>query len=144
MSSAPIVKPGRKALSNYTGLGRSPVESHLRLAAVNPTAVARPPLGDFDNSNVFPWIANWLKTLGSERHAFEAYPEQGERGHYDLTGLLAGDGSIRIGIAGDWGTGRPPSGMALASDRWQASRQSARYMPSSKTLFTARMREPSS
>ncbi len=105
MSSATVM-PGRKALSNYTGLGRSPVESHLRLAAVNPTAAtARPPLGDFDNSNIFPWIANWLKTLGSERHAFEAYPEQGERGHYDLSGMLAGDGSIRIGIAGDWGTG---------------------------------------
>jgi len=82
------------------------MESAMRLASVNPSAApARPPLQDFDNSNIFPWIANWLKTVGSARHAFEAYPNEGDQGRYDLSGLLAADGSIRIGIAGDWGTG---------------------------------------
>jgi hypothetical protein len=106
MASTPTTAPGRKSLEIYTGLGRSPVESQVRLATVNPSAaIARPPLHDFDNSNIFPWIANWLKTVGTTRHAFEAYPAEGDRGLYDLSGLLSADGSIRIAIAGDWGTG---------------------------------------
>jgi hypothetical protein len=105
MSSSATVVQKRKAPESYLGLSRSPVESHLRAAAANPQAAAHPPLQDFDNTNIFPWIAGWLKTVGSERHAFEAYPDAGERGRYDLTGLLAPDGSIRIAVAGDWGTG---------------------------------------
>ena len=104
-STSPTPALGHKALENYTGLGRSPVESHLR-AALNPSAtLARTPIQDFDNTDIFAWIANWLKTAGSTRHAFESYPDQGERGKYDLSGLLAADGSIRIGLAGDWATG---------------------------------------
>jgi hypothetical protein len=106
MSSTPATASGRKSLENYTGLGRSPIESHLRVATVNPSAaLARPPLQDFDNSKVLPWIANWLKTAGSTRCAFEPYPDDGDRGVYDLSGLLATDGSIRIAMTGDWGTG---------------------------------------
>jgi len=62
-------------------------------------------LQNFDSGDIFPWIANWLKTAGSSRFAFEGYPAQGERGCYDLSGLLSPDGSIRIGLAGDWATG---------------------------------------
>jgi hypothetical protein len=106
MSSSPTAAPGRKAFENYTGLSRSPVESHLRSAMLNPTATsARPGLQDFDQSNIFPWIKNWLDALGSDRHAFEAYPDTGDRGRYDLSNLVAVGDPIRIGLAGDWGTG---------------------------------------
>jgi hypothetical protein len=107
MASTPTPAPGRKSLESYTGLGRSPVESHLRSAMANPPVALEelPQLQAFDNSNIFPWIANWLKTVGSKRHAFEAYPKEGDQGRYDLSQLLASDGSIRIAIAGDWGTG---------------------------------------
>jgi hypothetical protein len=106
MSSSAAAVPSRKTLEGYVGLGRSPIESHLRSASANPqAAITRPGLQDFDNANIFPWITNWLKTVGSERHAFEAYPETGDRGRYDLSDLLAADGSIRIALAGDWGTG---------------------------------------
>jgi hypothetical protein len=106
MSGTTTVAPRRKALENYTGLSRAPIDSHLRVAAVNPqAALARPPLQDFSTADIFPWITNWLKTAGSARHPFEAYPSQGDRGKYELSGLLAADGSFRIALAGDWGTG---------------------------------------
>jgi hypothetical protein len=56
---------------------------------------------------VLAWISKWLETAGSTRFPFQAYPQQGEQGHYDLSqlGVLADDGSIRIALAGDWGTG---------------------------------------
>lgn len=106
MSTSPTVAPARKALENFTGLSRSPVESKLRAAMMNPAAaLARPGLTDFDQSNIFPWIKNWLGTLGSDRHTFEAYPDTGDRGRYDLSSLVAPGDPIRIALAGDWGTG---------------------------------------
>ena len=104
--SSPTVVPARKTMEKYTGLSRSPVESVARAAAVNPSELlSRPGEEDFDTTDIFPWIANWLKTAGSTRFSFDPYPATGEQGHYDLSGLLAADGSIRIGLAGDWGTG---------------------------------------
>ena len=118
MGSAPQTSPtGRRALENYTKLGRNPVQSLYRSALDNPPAgLPHPPLQGFDDSNALAWISSWLKAtyqtdIGSlfhaadKKHVFEAYPATGEQGHYDLSGLLAADGSIRIAIAGDWGTG---------------------------------------
>lgn len=106
MSNTPDKAPsGRKSLENYTKLSRSPVESGLRAASVNPSALPRPPLQDFDSSDIIPWITGWLKTAGNARHAFEPYPAEGDQGRYDLSGLQAADGSISIAVAGDWGTG---------------------------------------
>ena len=108
---------GRKALENYVGLGRSAAQSHFRAAVNNPPpGLGRPPLQDFDNKDIWPWITGWIKTtFGTDiesifvpsagRHPFEPYPATGEQGHYDLNGLLRPDGSILISLAGDWGTG---------------------------------------
>jgi len=117
MAAGATPVPGRKALETYVGLSRSPLESHLRTAMTHPPAgVDRPPLQDFDNSDIGPWIVNWFKATfqtdieslvvpADKKHALEAYPATGEQGHYDLSGLLAPNGSIRIALAGDWGTG---------------------------------------
>jgi hypothetical protein len=106
-------------MENYVGLGRTKIQSHYRAAVQSPPAgMVRPPLQDFDSSDIWPWITNWLKAAyqtdiesifvpSDKKHPFEAYPPTGEQGHYDLSalGLLAADGSIRIALAGDWGTG---------------------------------------
>ena len=106
MSSTPTSAPGRKAMERYLRLGRSPAESHIKAAVMNPSAVqGRPNLDEFTNENIFPWIGNWLKTVGSQRHAFEAYPDAGDRGKYDLGAIQDANGAVHIGIAGDWGTG---------------------------------------
>jgi len=86
--------------------------------ATMPPDIARLPMDSFDTENVWPWIVHWLKAQyqmdiestvnpAEGKHPFPTYPASGERGHYDLSALelLAPDGSIRIAVAGDWGTG---------------------------------------
>ena len=106
-STTPTPSPARKSLDDYTKLKRSPLQSMARTAQMAAhTADSRPPIQDFDNQDILPWIENWIKaTLTTDRHPFPTYPATGEQGHYDLTPLLAADGSIRIALAGDWGTG---------------------------------------
>jgi hypothetical protein len=108
---------GRKAMENFTGLGRTAMQSHFRAALDNPPpGVTRPPLQNFDTGDIWPWITNWIKATfqtdieglfvpADKKHSLPTYPATGERGHYDLTGMLAPDGSIRIALAGDWATG---------------------------------------
>ena len=112
-----VAASGRRAPENLLGLGRTSIQSHYRMALDNlPAGADRPPLQDFDNSEIWEWIRSWVKTTyetdieslfvpADRRHAFESYPATGEQGHYDLAGLFAPDGSIRIALAGDWGTG---------------------------------------
>jgi hypothetical protein len=86
----------------------------------------RPPLDDFDTSDIWPWITNWIKATyetdlaslfvpANKKHGFPTYSKAGEQGHYDLTGLSAPDGSFRIALAGDWGTGTDVSQQVAAS-----------------------------
>jgi hypothetical protein len=108
---------GRRNIANYTGLGRTAVESNFRMTTDNlPPGTSYPDIKNFDNSQVLEWAAKWLSATyhtdiesilvpADKRHSFGPYPATGEQGHYDLAPLLAPDGSIRIAIAGDWGTG---------------------------------------
>jgi len=118
MATSPNIAPTRrKAVENYTGLSRSRVQSLARAAQLSThTAEDRPPLQDFDNTDIWPWISNWIKVTfetdieglvvpKDKKHPFESYPATGDQGRYDLSPLLAPDGSIRIALAGDWGTG---------------------------------------
>lgn len=118
MQSTPKVSPhGRRALQNYVGLGRTVIQSHYRMLADNlPEGAERPPIQDFDSSDIWPWITNWIKETyltdvaslfvpADKKHSFSSYPPIGEQGHYDLSGMLEPDGSIRFALAGDWGTG---------------------------------------
>lgn len=117
MSSPKIGPTGRRSMENLVGLSRSPLHSHFKAAQEKPPAgVERPPLQDFDNTDIWPWITNWIKATyqtdiesvvvpAEKKFPFPAYPATGEKGHYDLSGFAAPDGSIRISLAGDWGTG---------------------------------------
>ena len=108
---------GRKTLDSYVGLSRSPLQSHFRADQARSAANQdRPPLQDFDKADIWPWITNWIKATiqtdieglfvpAARKHVFEAYPATGEQGRYDVAGLAAADGSLRIAMAGDWGTG---------------------------------------
>jgi hypothetical protein len=110
---------GRRAMANYMHLGRTAMESHYRMAVDNlPQGEPYPSLGNFDTKQAWAWIKNWVKATyktdiesifipADRRHSFDPYPATGEQGHYDLKslGALNADGSIRIALAGDWGTG---------------------------------------
>jgi hypothetical protein len=114
--SQPAPSSSRKPLASFVKLSRDPAESHLRSAVMSPTGLVHAPLQAFESSDIWPWIKNWFKATyqtdieslsvpTDKKHSFDPYPATGERGHYDLAPLLAADGSIRIGLAGDWGTG---------------------------------------
>ncbi len=113
MSATPQVRPaiGRRPLHNLVGLKRSAAQAYYKIVQENPVpGLERPPIQNFDSSDIWPWIKEWFEAafqtdFESKKHAFETYGNTGERGHYDLSGLLAPDHSIRIGLAGDWGTG---------------------------------------
>jgi hypothetical protein len=112
-----VSRSGRRALANYVGLGRTAVESHFRMAVDNlPPGAAYPKLQNFDDSRGWAWFKSWLAATyrmdiesffvpAEKKHPFDPYPLAGERGHYDLSTMLAPDNSIRIAFAGDWGTG---------------------------------------
>ncbi len=111
-----VSRHGRRALANYVGLGRTSAQSHLRMALDNLPPGERPTIQDFDNAEGWAWIKSWIAATyktdieslfvpADKRHSFEPYPATGEQGHYDLSGMLAPDNSIRIALAGDWGTG---------------------------------------
>jgi hypothetical protein len=111
-----VSRHGRRALANYVGLGRTSAQSHLRMALDNLPPGERPTIQDFDNAQAWAWIKNWIAATyktdieslfvpADKRHSFEPYPPTGEQGHYDLSSMLAPDHSIRIALAGDWGTG---------------------------------------
>jgi hypothetical protein len=111
-----VSRHGRRALANYVGLGRTSAQSHLRMALDNLPPGERPTIQDFDNAETWAWIKNWIAATyktnieslfvpTDKRHSFEPYPSTGEQGHYDLSTLMAPDHSIRIALAGDWGTG---------------------------------------
>jgi len=108
---------GRKTMESYVRLSRSPLQSHFRADQARAAAnLDRPPLQDFDNADIWPWIANWIRATiqtdieglfvpSHRKHSFDPYPSTGDQGRYDLSGLLAPDGSFRIALAADWGTG---------------------------------------
>lgn len=135
MGEKPHVKAsisGHRSLANYVGLGRTAIQSHFRKAVDNllPGA-AHPSLKNFDDSQIWAWIKNWLAATyktdieslvvaGDRRHSFEPYPLSGDRGHYDLAPLMGPDHSIKIALSGDWGTGTDEAqeiadGMMLSS-----------------------------
>src|ERR1700733_11629463 len=112
-----VSKNGRRSMANYVGLGRTAVQSHFRMAADNlPSGPPYPTMQNFDDKQIWTWIKDWLASTyktdiesifvpAYRRHSFDPYPTTGERGHYDLAPLSAPDNSIRIALAGDWGTG---------------------------------------
>lgn len=91
------------------------------MAADNaPPGAPLPPLQNFDDKQVWQWVKNWLAATyktdieslvvpADKRQSFDPYPTTGEQGHYDLAPLLAADHSIRVALAGDWGTGTDES-----------------------------------
>jgi hypothetical protein len=87
---------------------RSATQFFGKLAQENAPA-DRPPIQDFDSTDCVALDHELDQGHISHRRHSEASVQHlsGDRrtGHYDLSALLAADGSIRIALAGDWGTG---------------------------------------
>jgi hypothetical protein len=92
--------------SNVPLLGRTRLMAHLQQVAV-PFAPSTnyPKLSAFFSSKLWPWIWNYLKSMFRGRYKpYPTYASNGSDGVYTLRSGNNSD-SIKIAIAGDWGTG---------------------------------------
>lgn len=110
--------PYARDLRDLVGLKRSAAHSLLRqrlaLANVQPDQPYRLQLAALMTSNLFGWVADYLKYRIGPKHPFATYPA-GDGGVYALTaGAKSGDAPIRMSIAGDWGTGTEEAAIVAA------------------------------
>jgi len=87
--------------SMLIGLKRSGFHSHLRKSAARGKF---PGWQIFLPQNLLPWLWNCTKYSFRRKHPFLAYPAHGDQGLYPLVSADGGP-TIRLSIAGDWGTG---------------------------------------
>lgn len=102
----------RKDLQDLQDLPRSPFLSFLqkqaqprapRSRAAKQQPAKYPKLSAFFSMNVFKWVAEYLSQRFGPRHDFLDYTTSGgDSGIYRLQGDA---GTVRIALAGDWGTG---------------------------------------
>src|SRR5713226_12157 len=101
---------GKRDSKNLVKLTKSPTLH--RFAIVNHfdrtvNALSRtsnfPKLKAFLPQNLWPWLWNYLKNAFTPRFPFQIYGN-GKTGVY-LIAPTAGSNTIKIAIAGDWGTG---------------------------------------
>src|SRR2546426_1076260 len=99
-------KPNHLAkLNGSPTLGRSALVNHFNrtVAALAPTT-SFPRLKAFLPQNLWPWIRNYLKYAFTPRIRFPDYSKSRKNGVYQIVPAPGAD-SIKIAIAGDWGTG---------------------------------------
>jgi hypothetical protein len=112
-SSPPVLK--FQALSDLSQLKRSAILSHYRRKVDDLADVTRfPGLKAFLPKNLGVWIKSYLKYVFKPKHPFLAYPASGERGVYPLQARDRGQ-TLRLAIAGDWGTGTRESSEVAAA-----------------------------
>jgi hypothetical protein len=112
MSTLNADSPNRKDLQDLVDLPRSPTMSFLQKEALPTTprssaaklrGTKYPKLSAFFSWRVFTWISQYLSQRFGRRHEFLDYVGAGtDNGIYPLRGDA---GTIRIALAGDWGTG---------------------------------------
>lgn len=102
----------RKDLQDFQDLPRSPLLSYLQKQALPRTPrplpakqqpTKYPKLSAFFSMRAFTWVMQYLSHRFGPRHDFLDYTKSGaDNGIYPLQG---DGGTIRIAVAGDWGTG---------------------------------------
>lgn len=91
--------------SNIPLLGRNPVLAHMQSSLAESGHIGRFPLLDIFVQRPWPWIRKYIRGVFTGRYKpFPAYPLDGHSGIYPLHSSR-GHHSIRLSIAGDWGTG---------------------------------------
>jgi hypothetical protein len=111
MPEAPMEQNRRKDMQDLRGLSRSPLLSYMqkqsqprapRRKAADLAPARYPLLAAFAPQQLGKWLWQYLSHRLGRRHPFQTYaasdPDQGVY-------KLAGDGEIRLALAGDWATG---------------------------------------
>ncbi len=108
MSARP---PNPRKSTNIFKLSKSPILGRLAIFNYfNSTVDALAPTTRFPRAsaflpnNLWPWVWSYLKYILTPRVAFPTYAGSSKNGVYQV-GPLTDPNSIRLAIAGDWGTG---------------------------------------
>jgi hypothetical protein len=103
--NSPIGRDRYQDMRDLIRLPRSSLASHFRQKVDDLAEVTQfPRLAAFVPWNLWPWVKSYLKYAFHRKHAFLIYPPLGERGCYMMISAT-GSESVRVSIAGDWGTG---------------------------------------
>ena len=110
MGPNPVPPTGRKDLQDLSGLSRAPAIAYLQKQSLPPAPRPKkggsakpvfPGLGRFLPQDFARWILQYLRFRIGFKHPFLTYEGQSDSGIYPLEG----DDTVRIALAGDWGTG---------------------------------------
>jgi hypothetical protein len=89
-----------KDLGNFTGFAHSRISAHFQAAAAGYSTGKYDPIEAFLPNRLFKWIPQIAKYWFHKKHAFRDYTTHGKG-----TGIYPIDDRVKIGMAGDWGTG---------------------------------------
>ncbi|WP_373512750.1 metallophosphoesterase [Persicitalea sp.] len=100
-------KPEKK-VEKYLDLGHSEVENHAKAQQkvyeehVTRTSSASRIISEFFSTNVFGFVYHYLRSRFGARHAYQAYPSEGDSGIYQLTSSVPSRESITLALMSDW------------------------------------------
>jgi hypothetical protein len=94
----------RRQPQDLQNLPRSAAISHLYQAAETSAPANYPPLSFFAPSALWAWVRNYLAYVFRQKHNFPPHTLSPQSAMYDLLDENGSD-TVRIALAGDWGTG---------------------------------------
>jgi hypothetical protein len=99
-----------KDLGNFTGFAHSMISAHFHAARTDYSTAVYGPIAAFLPNRLSKWIPQVVKYWFHKRHAFRDYTTHGKG-----TGIYPMDDRVKIGIAGDWGTGTDEARIVAAA-----------------------------
>ena len=99
-----------KDLGNFTGFANSRITAHFHSALAGYSTMTYDPIAAFLPSRLFEWIPQVARYWFHEKHAFRDYTTHGKG-----TGIYPIDDRVKIGAAGDWGTGTDEARIVAAA-----------------------------
>src|SRR5450631_4876016 len=99
-----------KDLGNFTGFANSRITAHFHAARSGYSTATYDPISAFLPNRLLKWIPQVAKYWFHKKHAFRDYTTHGKG-----TGIYPIDDRVKIGIAGDWGTGTDEARIVAAS-----------------------------
>lgn len=97
-----------KKVEKYLDLGHSEAENHARTQQklyeehVSRTSSVTRVISEFFKTNLLGFIYHYIKSRFGKRHAYQAYPLDGENGVYQLTSSIPSRQEVTLALLADW------------------------------------------
>jgi hypothetical protein len=103
-----MLESSEEKAKKYLGLGHSEAENHARAQEdlykkrVKERSTATNVISEFFKTNLFGFVWHYLKSRFGPRHAYQAYPRNGDFGIYPLQSSVNSREEIKIALLSDW------------------------------------------